>query len=319
MTSRRCFLCTVPTLLTCFTISFSKAELVAFESFSVSESADPSSYRPNSFLRQTSGAALGSNASSTWVGTTNSSLLVEDVPLRGHRFSYPYSGGRARYHPGSDLSTQILQRRLRHTIGSDTLYMSFLVHPGWHYLCAPATKGYALVGVTGPLRENVVDSEETTLNGILIGFRNLTANETDSVDLVIRARDSSFIVRDTIIASQIEHVTHLVVCKIESEANVPSERVTYTIDPTDLSSEKAAMQTGKWAGTLTLDCLDEGQPIDRVSVVLSNFGRDFMFDEFRLTTSFKDLTISFHHSYGWLVLFIAFLSLGGYVIHVKTR
>lgn len=190
---------------------------------------------------------------------------------------------------------------------ADTYYMSMFLNSGGLLNDGSGVKQHALVGFTNSgwdqLGVNNDPGAAANPFGLMVGFHGEDADSnpaaTDQVDLVIRARQNDIsdpILTDTVLVAgtseaDISNITYHVMMKLEINIEEgATDRVTYWVDPSDVSSEATATISAAATGIIDTLAVNETDDLDRLRVVLSSWeNRRLFFDEVRLAYDFASL------------------------------
>ena len=192
---------------------------------------------------------------------------------------------------------------------TDTYYMSALLNPGSAFGDPGSKREHALIGFTssGWSEAGVTNGtlDEGIPYGLTFGFHGEDADSNpaaaDQVDLVIRARQSGgggtdFPLQDTVLLSgtsedPLDNLTFLLMLKLEVNSGENGEdRVTYWVNPTNVTSEATATASAAATGDFDTFAMDQNDRIDRLTVFASSYEtRSMFFDELRFASSFEAL------------------------------
>lgn len=189
---------------------------------------------------------------------------------------------------------------------ASTYYMSALINPASAFAAGIANRDHAMIGFTNFWDEAAFENQPSatvTPFGLMFGFHGETADSnpaaTDQIDIVIRARQADLAdprLVDTVLLagtteSPLSNRTFLVMLKLEVNIDDGAfDRVTYWVNPGDVSSEAAATASTTATGTFNTLAMDQNDRIDRFSMQHNDWGgRGFFFDEIRFAYDFESL------------------------------
>lgn len=320
------FCAVVGSLVTCVFFSFSttvKAQLIAADSFDAATYNDP--IFPGDVRFDESGADGdgmpvvspgwnddGDGDPAKWNlgtgnlqwdsgGTLNNGAITydDDSTGKGKFIGVPAGGFGVGFRAGD--------RNLDPYQAADTYYMSMLLNTGGLLSDGSGAKQHAMIGFTnnGWGVESFTNDPAATLNpfGLMVGFHGEDADSNPAaagqVDLVVRARQADVanpILTDTVLLAgdtedDLSNNTFHVVLKLEVNVDdSPLDRVTYWVNPGDLTSEGTAETTSAATGSFDTLAMNEETDIDRLRIVISSYeNRNFFFDETRLAYDFESL------------------------------
>ncbi|MGL4514998.1 MAG: hypothetical protein ACRCT8_18085 [Lacipirellulaceae bacterium] len=188
---------------------------------------------------------------------------------------------------------------------ADTYYMSALVNPGGAYTNS-GRRQHGLVGFVGPGWDEAGlttgTSAEGTPYGLMFGFHGeqATSNPADAgqLDLVVRARGGDVnapTMIDTVLVkgtteATLDNITYLVMLKLEVNQSGATDRVTYWVSPSDLTSEATATTSALATGSFDTLAMDNNTRINRTQIAFSSYeGKNLFFDELRFAYDFESL------------------------------
>ena len=207
---------------------------------------------------------------------------------------------------GFGVSFRAADRTLDSYTPADTYYMSMLLNPGGAFGAASAREnamvGFTNSGWTEAGFTNGVPDQGTPF-GLMLGFHGEQADSNpaaaDQVDLVLRARGGDIgspTLSDTVLLAgtseaSLDNITYHVMLKVDINIEGGStDRVTYWVDPSDVTSEATATSSALATGTIDTLAFNANDDIDRLRIAINDWeNRSFFFDEVRLAYDFESL------------------------------
>lgn len=273
--------------------SGASAQLIASEAFNVPPYAD------NVGLNGAAGGGPGTfgwAAGSTWnVGSAN--WQADAISLTNGATAYDDdSTGKVTFIAAGGPA-QFFRRGFRSVesyTAADTYYMSMFLNPGSQFF--NANRQYAMAGFTnffgqGEFRNDAFSGD---LLGLMAGFRGEAAagsdTAADTTDLVIRARGASGNLEDTVLIRDAEDTTYHLIMKLEVDAAGSDDRVSWWINPFNLTDESALDASSIASGSFLSAAMESNADIVQAHLVTDGWGRNTFFDELRFGYDLDSVT-----------------------------
>lgn len=218
--------------------------------------------------------------------TTTSQLAPRDVPQSGPINSgYPTSGGSVLITDANE-AIRLAQRTLAAYTPASTYYLSGIVRRG---AADTGFNGLAYMGFGSAFPDASVASATANNYGVYWGFAGNAATET--VDLVIRHRSAAnTMTNQVVLAGATAGVDYTVLARLDYNVSGGQDRITYWINPTDLTSESAATASAQATGTLASFGLNVTSDLTRLTFAANSYmGGLARFDEARLATDLASI------------------------------
>ncbi len=268
-----------------------RGETLAADSYLVGEAPVLGEYSLGSLVKQGPRINPGWRKAKPWWGNSTMFRIANDT-LSRPCVNYAV-GGKGQYIPaGEQLElVRYVSRPLDELPFSSTYYLSLILNPGGDVATPVSKSGHALAGFIQKAEIPSEASEIPSLEGILVGVR--LDHTSGKKEIVLFTRGSGGKPMSKVLLPDFQTVTVLVILKIEANAiSNTKERITYWIDPADISSEQRAQESSYESGQVLADCVDGETPFDHMVVLTHHWPRTFYWDEVRLATSYNDLVTS---------------------------
>ena len=264
------------------------ATLIAADSFDVPPYTDNTGL--NTADPVVSPGWTGSGSAAWSVGSAN--LQADAISLTNSATPYDdASTGKGTYIASSIDAYRAGHHRMDTYTPEDTYYMSAFVNPGGAFTNTTGRE-HAVVGFTNFFNSGAFENTSTdNVYGLLLGFRGEAAGAAAGTkDLIIRARNSSGDLADTVLLSDVASSTFHVLAKLEVNYSGGADRVTYWVNASDLGSETGATSTAIATASFDTFAMDTNSRIDRLFVVSNKWSSSFFWDETRFGTDFVSVT-----------------------------
>ncbi|MEM9353502.1 MAG: PEP-CTERM sorting domain-containing protein [Planctomycetota bacterium] len=229
----------------------------------------------------------GWSGGTPWVSGTGN-LTWNSISLGNGGVSYDdASDGKGRYIANSfDFFRQSFHNLDSYT-PADTYFMSFFVDPGGSFLSS-GSREYATVGFTNAVTSaSFNNTSADNVFGLQVGFRGEDAGaDADTTDLIIRARDLSGDLADTVLVADAGNEpfggTFHVLMKVDiNVGGGTADDVTYWVNPADVTSEVTLTSSSAATGSISTAAFEATDSVTRLNVLTSNWARGFFYDEAR--------------------------------------
>ncbi|MEM9082735.1 MAG: MYXO-CTERM sorting domain-containing protein [Planctomycetota bacterium] len=230
--------------------------------------------------------------SAAWsVGSAN--LQADSISLTNSATAYDdASTGKGRYIASSFDFYRAGHHKVDSYAAADTYYMSFFVNPGGDFTNTTG-RDTAVVGFTNFFGSSAYNNTSAdNVYGLFAGFQGESAGAAaGEKDLILRARNSSGDLENTVLLANAQATTYHVLYKLEVNVGGGSiDRVTYWVNASDLSDEGAMTSSAIATGTVDTFAMDTNSRIDRTFVVSNQWSSSFFWDETRLGYDLNSVT-----------------------------